>query len=418
MCKSPIYGPLQSAYRAFHSTETAMIRVVNDLLVNVDSGSPSLLLSLDVSAAFDTLNHERLLQRAEDLFGFTDNTNLWLASYLTDRSSFVSMGTCKSNTVFHTTGVPQGSVLGPLLFSIFTSPIGSLISSFCIVHHQYADDTQLYTSLNTSTGHSILELSACANAVTRWHLENGLLLNPSKSEALITGSKHQVKSFDSSAGLKVAGSVVPFVDNIKLLGVTIDKNLSFDNHISDVVRSCNYHIRSLRHIRHLIDRDTAVTLACSIVASRLDYCNSLLYGVTDANIVKLQRVQNSLARTVCDLPYGASTTGLLRELHWLPIKQRITYKIASITYRTCHSSQPVYLRDLLINYQPARTLRSSNSHLLVVPNRVKTVTSSRAFSVAAPTIWNHLPDTCKTADSFNVFKRRLKCHLFDAAFVN
>ena len=129
-------------------------------------------------------------------------------------------------------------------------------------------------------------------------------------------------------------------------------------------------------------------------------------------------MQNSLARTVFDLPYGASTTGLLRELHWLPIKQRITYKIASITYRTCHSSQPVYLRDLLINYQPARTLRSSNSHLLVVPNRVKTVTSSRAFSVAAPTIWNHLPDTCKTADSFNVFKRRLKCHLFDAAFVN
>ena len=116
MCKSSNYGPLQSAYRAFHSTETAMIRVVNDLLVNVDSGSPSLLLSLDVSAAFDTLNHERLLQRAEDLFGFTDNTNLWLASYLTDRSSFVSMGTCTSNTVFHTTGVPQGSVLGPLLF--------------------------------------------------------------------------------------------------------------------------------------------------------------------------------------------------------------------------------------------------------------------------------------------------------------
>jgi len=90
---------------------------------------------------------------------------------------------------------------------------------------------------------------------------------------------------------------------------------------------------------HLIARDTAVTLACSIVASRLDYCNSVLYGVTDANIAKLQRVQNSLARTVCGLPYyGAFTTGMLRELHWLPVKQRITYKIASVTYRTCHSS--------------------------------------------------------------------------------
>jgi hypothetical protein len=121
-----------------------------------------------------------------------------------------------------------------------------------------------------------------------------------------------------------------------------------------------------------------------------------LCGVTDGNIVKLQQVKNSLARAVCELPYGASITGMLREL------------LASITYRTCHSSQPVYLRNLLINYQPARTLRSSNSHTLVVPNRVKTVTTSHAFSVVVPTIWNNLPVAVKTADSFNVLKRRLK----------
>jgi hypothetical protein len=109
---------------------------------------------------------------------------------------------------------------------------------------------------------------------------------------------------------------------------------------------------------------------------------------------------------------------MLRELHWLPVKHRITYKVASITYHTCHCNQPVYLRDLLINYQPARALQSSDSHLLVVPNRIKTVTASRAFSVAAPTIWNNLPITVKTADSFNVFKNRPKRHLFDVAFVN
>jgi len=145
---------------------------------------------------------------------------------------------------------------------------------------------------------------------------------------------------------------------------------------------------------HRLSCSLLVTLACSIVASRLDYCNSIVYGVTDANIANLQRAQNSLARAVCGLPYGASTTGMLREPHWLPVMQRIMYIIASITYRTCHSSQPVYLRDLLTNYQPARTLRSSNSHLLVVPNRVKTVTASRAFSVAAPTIWNNFICYC------------------------
>ena len=189
---SPNNNSQQSAYRAFHSTETAMIKVVSDLLTNVDSGSPSLLLSLDISAAFDTLNHDCLLQRAEDLFGFTGKAKSWLASYLTGRSSFVAIGSHKSDVVFHVTGVPQGSVLGPLLFSIFTTPVGKLISSFGISYHQYADDTQLYTVLNNTGAAGMSSLSACADAVTRWHLD------PSKSEALITGTRHQVESVDRS----------------------------------------------------------------------------------------------------------------------------------------------------------------------------------------------------------------------------
>jgi hypothetical protein len=199
---------------------------------------------------------------------------------------------------------------------------------------------------------------------------------------------------------------VPFVNKNTLVGVTVDNHLSFDQHVSDVVRSCNYHIRSLRHIRPLIDRETAVNLACSTVASRLDYCNSVMYGVTDINIAKLQRMQNSLPRVVCKLLYNTHVTELLRKLHWLPIKQRITCKVAAITYRTQNCQQLSYLRDSLISYQPVRTQCSSNSNLHVVPNRVKTVAASRAVRVAAPTIWNNLPDSAKAADSFNAFKCR------------
>jgi hypothetical protein len=142
----------------------------------------------------------------------------------------------------------------------------------------------------------------------------------------------------------------------------------------------------------------------------------VLYGVIDTNIAKLQRMQNSIALIVCKSPYNTHVTELQHELRWLLVRQRITYKVAAITYRSRNRQQPNYLRDSLISYQPARTLRSSSSNLLAVPNRVKTVTASRTFRMAAPTVWNNLPESVKAVDSFIVFKRRLKCFLFDAAF--
>jgi hypothetical protein len=128
-------------------------------------------------------------------------------------------------------------------------------------------------------------------------------------------------------------------------------------------------------------------------------------------------MQNNLACVVCKSPYNTNVTELLRELHLLPVRHRIIYKLATITYRTQNCQQPSYLLDSLVSYQPARTPRSSSSNLLIVPNRVKTVTASRAFHVAAPTIWNNLHDFVKATDSFNVFERLLKCHLFDTAFL-
>jgi len=147
----------------------------------------------------------------------------------------------------------------------------------------------------------------------------------------------------------------------------------------------------LYDIRPLIDRETAVNLACNVVAS-----NSVLYGVSETDIAKLQRMQNNLARVVCKSPYDTNVTELLRELHWLPVRQRITYKVAAITYRTRNCQKPGYLLDSFISYKPARTLRSSSSDLglLTVPHRVKAVTASCAFRVAAPTIWNNLPELC------------------------
>ena len=343
-----------------------MMKVANDLLMAVDSGKPTVLLSLDISAAFDMLDHNRLLQRSNELFGLAGQVISWLESYLSGRTNYIAVGNCRSSAVSSTSGVPQGSVLGPLLFSIFTTPVGRLISVFNVSYHQYADDTQLYTSVDLSSDKDIINLSNCADAVTKWHLVNMLLLNPSKTEVLITGTRQQVAKFDSAPTgtntIQFADTTVPYSKSVRILGVTIDQHLTFDSHVTNVVQSCNYHIRSLRHIRRLIDKDTANTLACSIVASRLDYCNALLYGVTIRNFKRLQRVQNSLARVVCNAPYRSSAIPLLKELHWLPVEQRVKYKIATMTYKVRLYQQPTYLHEFVKDYQPVRSLRSSYIH--------------------------------------------------------
>ena len=277
----------------------------------------------------------------------------------------------------------------------------------------------MYTSIDLSSDHDIINLSDCADAVTRWHLENNLLLNPSKTEVLITGTRQQVTKFESSTPaiqtIRFADTVIPYTKSVRILGVTIDSHLTFDKHVTNVVQSCNYHIRSLRHIRKLIDKDTAATLACSIVSSRLDYCNALLYGITSKNMNRLQRVQNSLARVVCNAPYRSSSLPLRKALHWLPVEQRVQHQIAVMTYKVRLHQQPLYLREYINDHLPARSLRSTNKMLLTTVT-TKTATAARAFRAAAPKIWNSLPITVKSASTINQFSRLLKGHLFSHAF--
>ena len=161
------------------------------------------------------------------------------------------------------------------------------------------------------------------------------------------------------------------------------------------------------------------TVATAVVSSRLDYCNSLLYGMTDCNIHRLQRIQNSLARLVTNSNSRSHITPILAELHWLPVNARIEYKVALLTYKTMTTERPLYLHELLRLYKPVRQLRSS-SHCSLHDDGAKTVFGSRAFCHAAPTVWNSLP--CCLTDEFQtmsltVFKRHLKTHFYKKSFV-
>jgi hypothetical protein len=257
-------------------------------------------------------------------------------------------------------------------------------------------------------------MSDCISALMAWFLSNDMLPNPSKTELMICGNRQQLQKHDLRQSVSVCSVDLKPVDNVKIIGVTVDKNVSFDRHVSDVCSNANYHIRALNHVRSALTFEMATTLACSIVATRIDYCNSVLNGTSVANITKLQRVQNSLARTVCRAPRRACASELLTRLHWLPVQQRIMYKTAVLTYNALNTGQPSYLSELLTRSIPNRALRSSNDNLRLTIPQTRTAIASKAFSIAAPTLWNTLSLRTRSAVSIDGFKCLLKTDLFTA----
>ena len=192
--------------------------------------------------------------------------------------------------------------------------------------------------------------------------------------------------------------------------------VAFCSHISVVCNSCFYHMRDLRRIRRHVDLDSATLLATALVSSRLDYCNSLLYGIADIDLTRLQRVQNQLARMGTKSPPFTRSIPLLRSLHWLPVRFRILFQINLLTYKTLREKHPVNLHSMLAASIPSRSLRSNNDNSLSVP-RVKTNTGARAFYSCAPSLWNNLPLSVRSASSVATSKKYVKTHLFDLAFL-
>jgi hypothetical protein len=200
-----------------------------------------------------------------------------------------------------------------------------------------------------------------------------MMPNPSKSEAVVAGTAAQLAKFPNPLIINVAGADVQCSNSIVSLGVHIDSSLTCDRRVSSIVSACSYHLRALRHIRPALSEETAVIVGRAIILSRIDYCNSLLINTSEDNINRLQRLQNRLIRAIKKLPYRADVTAARESLHWLPVRERITYKVAMLTFKALSCHQPPYLSELLTYHIPPRSTRSSSdlSRLTVPRTRNK-----------------------------------------------
>ena len=430
--KHSLFNIFQSAYTAFHSTESVLLSLHDFIVRSICRQQVTCLCLLDLSAAFDTIDHSILLDRLSTWFGVNNSALSWFRSYLSNRTFAVSSCSHRSTLTPLCCGVPQGSVLGPLLFSLYTTPLSSLISGTSVSHHLYADDTQLFISfLPQQFSSSVTQLQSAISLVSTWMSANLLSLNPSKTEFLIFGNSSQLSKLANPSLQINSDTTISPVSSARNLGILFDSCLSFDDHISSLCKTCNWHIRDLRRIRSTLNLSTAKTIATSLVHSKLDYCNSLYLNLPAYQISRLQHIQNSLARAVCKVPKRQHITPYLKSLHWLKIQQRIQYKTLSITYSLLQHNQPSYLRPL-ISVKPPGPTRSSSLVTLCRPTPTRLQFSNRSFYHTVPKLWESLPADMRTPASSsttnpnnplpvvnitrNQFLSRLKTHLFRRSY--
>ena len=249
-------------------------------------------------------------------------------------------------------GVPQGSVLGPLLFSLYTTPLSQVIRKYTGVrYHFYADDTQLFIHLSPDDSlKSFDRLKSCLNDIQVWMSENKLKLNPDKTEFIVFGAKDRHKWLSDSLPVNILGNCLSPADVVRNLGVLFDAKFCFTNHVNSVIKSCFISLRDLHRIRRFLSVDTSVVIANALVSSRLDYCNSLFRSLSSRNATRLQYVQNALARFVTGASKYTHITSTLRTLHWLPVRQRIIFKTLVLVYKYLTTGQPKYFAPYLPLY--------------------------------------------------------------------
>ncbi len=276
-----------------------------------------------------------MLSRLEHRFGVKGTALSWFKSYLTGRSQSVVIQGSRSAEKDLKCGVPQGSVLGPILFCAYTSPLGSLLKSQGVDYHFYADDSQIALAFSPDVLLNQIDafdkIESCADSIRTWMLQNKLKLNDDKTVFMLIGNKPQVQKVVFNS-VVIGESYIESALNCTNLGAGFDSDMSMRHHVSLICRSGFYHLRNIARIKKCLSYDALQTVIHAFISSRMDYCNTLLAGVPKCVIEKVQYLQNSAARLLSGTRKYEHITPVLRSLHWLPVSCRIDFKVLLLTF--------------------------------------------------------------------------------------
>ena len=409
-----LFDTFQSAYRPHHSCETAIVRIQDDILKSLDSHKYVILVLFDLSSAFDSVDHDILMNKLYKI-GVCGRAYSWVKSYLSSRTHAVEIGGAISQTVHQNCGVPQGSVLGPLIFN-YCLDLAYVFRDHSVHYHMYADDTQLYVEFpNGPLEHSTSDAEHMSRCITDVKTLHKLALNDTKTEAIRITTVSTCHP--SPAVIHVGALEVQSKPHGRDICIVLDDTMTMAKHVSHTCRTAYYHLHNIASIRCSLTTSACKIIVHSIVISRLDFGNATLYGISEALLHRLQVLQNSAARLITGTRRREHISPVLFAQHWLPIRQRIKFKLLVLVYRCLHQLAPAYLSDIITPYTPARSLRSADINLITTNRYRLEGCGRRRFSVAGPFLWNKLPASVESANSLGAFKTALKTHRFREAFM-
>ena len=284
----------------------------------------------------------------------------------------------------------------------------SVKSHYLVLH---LSTTQPYISVEPNNAAAIKSITDCLMAINTWMSNNFLKLNEDKTEILLVSPAMKREML-----LNNMGKLTPWVKHeVTSLCVIIDSDLSFKSHVNKVTKTSFFHLKNIAKVRPFINQRDTEKLIHAFISSRLDYCNALLTGLPKKTTNRLQLIQNSAARLLTRTKRREHITPVLATLHWLPVTFRIDFNVLLLVYKALNGMGPGYITNSLTNYTPTRTLRSSDTGLLVTRNSHKKI-GAAAFVNYAPKLWNTLPKNIRESNTLDIFKRHLKTYIFTKAF--
>ena len=407
-----ILDPLQAGFRKHHSTATALLKLTDDIRRGFDRRLITIALLFDFSKAFDTISHTILLRKLSSM-GLARATLCWIHSYLSGRQQRVLSKSDTSQWIGTDLGVPQGSVLGPLLFCLYINDVQSLFVDRGIGHVLYADDLQIYLQVPSNQFEEGTDkLAIAAKDVSEWAARSGLRLNPSKTQAIFFAPPHTASIIENKgfSGVQLGpGSTIPFSETVLSLGVVLERSLSWKPYIDLVTKKVNSAMYSLRSMRPCTTQVLRQRLVEALVFPHLDYCSTVLLDATNEQKTRLQRLQNSCIRYIYGLRRRVHITPYRARLNWMRTDTRSTYTTYVILYKVFNLRAPSYLLELFEKRQSNRPARSGAGDLKIP--RVYTEFGCRSLRFQGVHLWNSLPADIKYMPSLNKFKSSLKKYL-------